>query len=92
MKAKILYDAQNDGVISGEDMQEFFMQEFGRYSVSGNESLYTALNGKMLIENSLQAQVANSPSMLEWARAMAEKYGVKAPESAAAFWSRRRRR
>jgi len=89
MKAQILYKAQNDGVISGNDMQEFFLQEFGRYSVSGKETLHTAINAKMLMANSLQAQVANSPSSEEWAKKMAKKYGVTAPKSNAEFWQER---
>jgi len=75
MKAQILYDAQNDGVISGEDMQEFFSQVTGKFSISGNAKVPTT-PVKNLMRVSLDAQERNSPSMAGWCEQMRRKYGL----------------
>lgn len=73
MKAQILYNAQNDGVISGSDMQEFFLEVAGEYSISGHAEIPTAA-AKDLMRNSLDCQERNSPSMAEWCAKMRIRY------------------
>lgn len=73
MKAQVLYSAQNDGVISGSDMQEFFLQTKGEYSISGNCDI-SKKGAVSLMKNSLDTQERNSPSMAGWCGEMRKKY------------------
>ena len=89
MKANTIYNAVNDGVISGKKAQEFFFDECEDYSLPGDYVLPNEDFAKKFLSGSLQAQVANSPSLYEWACEMAKKYGVRAPKTNAKLWEMR---